>query len=394
MKKIRILRIIARLNIGGPAIQAVLLTGALNNDEFESMLVTGPVEKGEAEMSSLLSKHNVAPVVIKEICREIRPVKDIIAFFKICGVIKKYKPHIIHTHTAKAGTLGRLAGFLLRVPVRVHTFHGHTFYGYFNPLKNFIFLNIERLLSRITDKVITISPLQMKDVTEKYKAAPGTRCIIVPLGIPLDEYLKVDPVPSGKEDIGFNKDDIVIGTVGRLTGIKNHKFFLEAADLFYSSTPDEKVKFAIVGDGKLKEELISYRDSLGLAKEVRIFGWQEDLARFYSAFDVFILTSKNEGTPVSAIEAMASARPVVATEVGGVSDLVKEGKAGFLVKPGKHKEFVEKLRELIYNIETRLLMGKAARDSVKEVYSITRLINDIIVLYKQTLKEKDGQYGK
>ena len=387
--KIRILRIIARLNIGGPAIQAVLLTGALNNDEFESILVAGPVEKGEAQMSSLLSKYNVTPVFIKEIGREIRPIKDIIAFFKICGLIKRYRPHVIHTHTAKAGSLGRLAAFFLRVPVRIHTFHGHTFYGYFNPLKNFMFLNIERLLSKITDKIITISPLQLKDITEKYKAASRDRCIIMPLGIELGEYLKVDPMPSGKENIGFSKDDIIIGTVGRLTGVKNHKFFLEAADLFYSTTKDEKVKFAIVGDGKLKEELISYRDSLGLAKKVRIFGWQEDLSRFYSAFDVFVLTSRNEGTPVSAIEAMASARPVVATDVGGVSDLVKEGKTGFLVKSGNHKEFVEKLKELIYNIETRLLMGKAARDSVKEVYSITHLINAIIILYRRALKEKD-----
>jgi len=388
MKKIRILRIIARLNIGGPAIQAVLLTGALNNDEFESILVAGPVEKGEAEMSSLLSKHNVAPVFMKEIGREIRPVKDIKAFFKICALIKKYRPHVIHTHTAKAGTLGRLAAFFLRVPVRVHTFHGHTFYGYFNPLKNFIFLNIERLLSSITDKIITISPLQLSDVTARYKAAPRKRCIIMPLGIELGKYLKVNPEPGGKENIGFGKEDIIIGTVGRLTGVKNHKFFLETADLFYRTIKDERIKFAIVGDGKLKNELMAYRDALGLAEKVRIFGWQEDLARFYSAFDVFTLTSKNEGTPVSAIEAMASARPVVATDVGGLSDLVREGETGFLIKPGKHKEFVEKLKELIYNRGTSLSMGKAGRDSVKEVYSIKRLINDIIVLYKQTLKKK------
>ena len=259
MKKIKVFRIIARLNIGGPAIQSILLTNALNTDRFESILVSGIVEKGESQMDFLLNKYNVKPIFIPELRREVNPISDFIAFCKICRLIIREKPDIIHTHTSKAGVIGRLAAFLLRVPVKVHTFHGHTFYGYFNRYKSRIFLNIERMLSRITDLIIAISPRQAEDI-EKYKIANKPKCKIVWLGLDLDMCFAINPQAKEKERVGFKNDEIIVGTVGRITGIKNHRFFLEVAQKFCLSQPQHNVKFVIVGDGELRNQIENYRD--------------------------------------------------------------------------------------------------------------------------------------
>lgn len=391
MKKIRILRLIARLNIGGPAIQSILLADAFNKEEFESLLVSGAVEKGEAQMNSLLDKYAINTVFIPEFGREIRPIKDISTLIKVFGIMRKYRPHIVHTHTAKAGFIGRLAAFLARVPVRVHTFHGHTFYGYFSPFKNFVLLNIERLLSKITDRIITISPLQLADVTKKFKVADEKQCAVIPLGLELGDYLELASEPAGKEAIGFKAEDIIIGTVGRLTKVKNHKLFLEIASLFYSRHGETNVKFAIVGDGKLKNEITDLCDKFGLTDKVRIFGWQTDMARFYSAFDVFLLTSRNEGTPVSVIEALASSRPVVSSNVGGVADVLRDGETGYLVKTQDPKDFVVKIEQLIYNRETRISMGRKGRESVRDTFEAARLIRDLKKLYMELLNRKGAR---
>ncbi|MFA5147131.1 MAG: glycosyltransferase family 4 protein [Candidatus Omnitrophota bacterium] len=385
---IKVLRIIARLNIGGPAVQAILLTNALNSGGFESMLVSGMVDRGEAEMTFLLKEYGVRPVFIRRFARPINPLNDVISFFAIYRLIKGYRPHIVHTHTSKAGFIGRIAAFTAGVPVKVHTFHGHTFSGYFGALKSRIFLGLERFLSRLTDVVIAISPLQHNDLVKTYKVVDSGKCRVVPLGLPLDGYLSIDPARKTKEGIGFGDDDIVIGTVGRMTGIKNHKLFLEIARLFLDSYGGNDVKFVIVGDGELKEELIAYRDRLALADKVRVFGWQEDMVRFYSAFDIFLLTSKNEGTPVAMIEAMASSVPILSTGVGGVPDVLAGSRGGYMVKGSDPAAFVDKLKAMVSDKALRNSMGKDARNAVRETFHKNRLVNDIKGLYTELLKEK------
>jgi len=388
MEKIRVLRIIARLNIGGPAIQTILLTNALNNDEFESLLVTGVVEKGEGQMDFLIERYHVKSVLIPELGRNIRPIRDIMTLFKVYGVIKQFKPHIVHTHTSKAGFMGRVASMLAGVPVKIHTFHGHTFFGYFNPLASRFFLKIERILALFTDRIIAVSPLQFEEIVDKYKVTKREKCIVIPLGIDLDAFLKIDPTAKIKKEIGFNDDDMVIGTVGRMTDIKNHRLFLSIASLMYDSIRTPKLRFAIIGNGELKRDIIRYRDELGLTDIVRIFDWQSDIAKFYRAFDIFLLTSRNEGTPVSCIEAMASGLPVVSTAVGGVPDVVKNGQTGYVIKSFDPAAFTNTISMLMHDKDARFALGMEGRKFVKDAFSKERLIKDIKSLYHEILKEK------
>lgn len=391
-KKIKILRIVTRLNIGGPAIHSILLTNALNSAEYESILVSGAVEKGEVRMDSLINKYKVEPIFIPELKREIRPIADLISFFKVCKLIKQHKPDIVHTHTAKAGLIGRLAAFVMRVPVKVHTFHGHTFYGYFNRVMNMIVVFIERMLAKITDVIIVISTLQEQDIVQKYRITNREKCRMVPLGLELDKYFAINPElekKGAKEDIDFRGDDIIVGTVGRITRVKNHKLFLEIARRFYDTHKRDDVKFVIVGDGELKTEIINYRDELKLNDKVHLVGWQDDVSKFYSAFDIFVLTSKNEGTPVSMIEAMASGIPAVSTNVGGVPDLLYARRGGYLVDNFNKEEFVRKLNMLATrNPALRISVGEAARRTVRNRFNRNSLTENIRFIYEKHLEKK------
>ena len=389
-EKIKIFRLMTRLNIGGPAIQGAILTNAFNNEKFESVLVAGVMERGEEQMDFLLSKYGVKPIFIPKLKREIRPLADIVSLYRICKLMKQYRPDIVHTHTAKAGFLGRVAAFFVRVPIRVHTFHGHTFYGYFNSLKNSMFLFVERVLAKLTNAIIAISPLQHKDITETYKVTKKDKCEIIPLGLDLDDYLRINFFPKHKENIGLKNEDIVIGTVGRITEIKNHKLFLDIAQIFYDSdiAKNISVKFILIGGGELKDEIESYKNKLGLKDKVFLTGWQKNMTKIYSAMDIFVLTSKNEGTPISMIEAMASGIPAVSTEVGGVADVLIDNETGYLVNDFDKKDFVKKLIKLISDKDLRERMGKTARDSVKNKFSKGRLIRDINILYEKLIKER------
>ncbi len=290
----------------------------------------------------------------------------------------------------------------------MHTFHGHTFYGYFSRFKNEIFLIIERLLGKITDKIIAITLLQEDEIVNKYKIIDQTKCQSIRLGSELDKFLDIPLEPRQKNQIGFEEDDILIGTVGRITKIKNHKFFLEVAREFYDGyTNDDSniaahmanhVKFVIVGDGELRSDIEEYIDRLSLKGKVCITGWQKDMDKFYSAFDVFVLTSKNEGTPMSIIEAMASGLPIVATSVGGVPGpelrIMGDGvqNAGFLIDNFDRKDFVHKLRLLVgsgpYSANLRNAHGERARNIAASMFRSDRLVTDIRNLYEKLAREK------
>ena len=348
-------------------------------------------------------ERGVRPIYIPELSRELNPLKDLIAFVKICRIIKAEKPDIIHTHTAKAGALGRIAGIyyncLVRLPAcrqgrlrpfgarndavkLIHTFHGHVFEGYFNRLFRCIFILIERCLAYFTCRVITVSE-SVKNELAGLGICQAEKIQVIPLGFELEKFLGVAP---------RNKEEIVnIGIVGRLAPVKNHRLFLEAAASILKEKPRLKARFKIIGDGQLRSELEEYARELKIAPWVEFTGWQKDLPAVYSDLDVVCLTSLNEGTPVSLIEAMASGKAVVATEVGGVPELlgeVAEERDGFSIrergissKPKDTQGFARALTFILANPEARKSLAQAAREYVKTVFSKERLVRDMENLY-------------
>ena len=368
----KIVRIIARLNIGGPARNAVLLSEGFR----DTVLVCGEVEGSEGDMMYLAREKGIKPVIIKELGRELSWKDDWLAFWKIYKIICKEKPDIIHTHTAKAGTLGRFAGILYGKAILIHTFHGHVFHGYFGRIKTAFFICVERFLALFTDKIITVSENLKKELVEKFKITPENKISVIELGFELDELFKLPP----RE----NKEVINIGIVGRLVPVKNHKMLFKVAKRVKGK--GLRVKIAVIGDGEMREELEKYVIELGIEDKVEFRGWIKDLKAISEGLDIVVLTSLNEGTPVSLIEAMAAGRPVVTTNVGGVKDIVEDGKSGYLVESGNVEEFTKKLLELVRDPEKRRTFGQNGRNIVKNRFTKERLIKDTKELYNNLLK--------
>jgi glycosyltransferase involved in cell wall biosynthesis len=319
-RKIKVLRIITRLNIGGPAKHVVLLTQGLNNDVFESVLACGSLGRGEGDMLGYALEKGVNLRTILELRREVNLLLDLGALLKIILMIIKEKPDIIHTHTAKAGSLGRAAGILYNlIPFKrktflVHTFHGHIFDGYFGKVEARAYLFIEKILAFFTDRIVAVSA-SVRDELISLGIADEAKIYIISLGLELNELLDIN-IPLEK------KSGVRVGIIGRLVPVKNLRLFLDAALIVTRRNPDLKVRFVIAGDGELRDDLRGYAARLGLNEHVDFLGWQKELKKLYASLDIVSLTSLNEGTPVSLIEGMASARPIVATCVGGVKDLM------------------------------------------------------------------------
>jgi glycosyltransferase involved in cell wall biosynthesis len=385
--KIKILRVIARLNIGGPAIHVVLLTAGLDRRHFESVLVSGSENPGEGSMLDYALSHGVQPVIIPEIVGEFSlGPRELRAVAHLYRLIRRERPHIVHTHTAKAGFVGRLAARLARVPVVVHTFHGHVLHGYYGFLKTHLLRHMERGLARLTDRVIAVSE-GVKQELETYSVATGEKIQVVPLGLELDPFFNA---PEGKgafrREWQLNGVERLVGIVGRLFPIKNHHLFLDAATLV--AKQESAARFAIVGDGVLRPDVERHARHLGLADRVIFTGWRRDLPRIYADLDVLAVTSNNEGTPVSAIEAMAAGCPVVATRVGGLPDLIRDGETGYLVPPGDAPALAAALLHLLRDPEMARRMGETARSMVRHRFAAQRLISDMEWLYLGLLERK------
>lgn len=393
MGTIKVLRIITRMNIGGPAIQAALLSAGLNKEKFSSLLMTGSVGKAEGDMSYLAAESGVEPFVLSSLQRELNLWKDIESFFKIYNFITRERPDIVHTHMAKAGAIGRLAAKLAGTPVIIHTYHGHIFHSYFSSARSRLFLLIEKILAAITDRIISISEKQKSEIGEYLNLNDG-KFEIIPLGFDLAKFLadeNKDAAHRLKEELKIPEDAIVIGTVGRLTAVKNQRMFIEAASNLKKRFQDKKIIFLIVGDGELREALITFSNSLGLYKDVIFAGWRKDMDSVYSAMDIVGLTSLNEGTPVALIEALANAKPVVATDVGGVRDVLEDGKSALVVPKGDVAAFTEAVSKLIEDKEKRDEFSRFGRNFIREKYSKDKLIKSIENLYIEELRRK-GRY--
>lgn len=402
---LKIVRIIARLNVGGPARHVVWLTKELQSGEFKSVLLTGTVPEGEEDMSYFAVENRVEPVYIEAMSRELSP-KDVVSLWKIFQQLKLEKPDVIHTHTAKAGTVGRTAGFLYRwltwktligKPRRVkviHTFHGHVFHSYYGASKTKIFLFIEKMLAHFaTDKIVVISRQQLSEIHEKFGVGKKEQFEIIPLGIDLQTFADWRAKRNIlREEIGAKNDDLLVGLVGRLTEVKNHALFLQVVKIHKENPGSAKLKFVIVGDGHLREKLESEAETLGVKDLITFLGNRNDADVFYAGLDIVALTSLNEGTPLSLIEAMANEKAVVSTAVGGVVDLlgkVEEQKTGFQIcergisaASDDAAGFCSGLEYLVKNEGLRENCGRRGREYVSANYGKSRLVNDIKSLYK------------
>jgi len=383
--KTRVMRVIARLNIGGPAIHTILLTAGLDAARFESTLVTGVEEAYEGNMLDLAAQKGVQPLVIPELGREINPLKDWVTLLKLYRLFRDRRPHIVHTHTAKAGTVGRMAARLAGVPVIVHTFHGHVFHDYFGPLQTRVFIGIERLLASLSDRIVTVSDGQRRELAD-YGVASRDKIAVVPLGFELDALLNCEPLRGQlRWELGIPDGTALVGIVARLTAIKNHRLFLDAARLIVEA--GQAAMFLIVGDGKLRADLEAYVAELKLAERVIFTGWRRDLPRIYADLDVVALSSLNEGTPVSLIEAMAAAKPVVATRVGGVSDVILDKESGYLVQSEDAEGLARGILDLLRAPDRAREMGLAGRVAVHPKYASETLLANIEKLYLELLRE-------
>ncbi|MBU1808066.1 MAG: glycosyltransferase family 4 protein [Candidatus Omnitrophica bacterium] len=387
---VKVLRIITRLNIGGPAIHAILLSSSLNDGGvYKNILVTGSVSESEGDMADFARSKGIDPIVIPGLTREISIKNDFRAFRDIYRLIRKERPDIVHTHMAKAGTLGRFAAIIAGVPVKVHTFHGHVFDGYFNPVKANIFVLIEKLLALFTDKVIMVSERVRADIVNRLKVVSESKSVVIPLGLELDRFAACESEKgSFRKRLGVSPDTLLVGIVGRLVPIKNHRMFLEAAAEMKNSPLWPRVKFVVVGDGEMRGNIEDYAEKLGIKDRLILTGWIEDLAPVYADLDVVALTSLNEGTPVSLIEAMASGRAVISTDVGGVRDLIEDGMNGLLVKSGDAASLSDRLTSLLMDDKLRTELGAKGRGFVINRFSKERLAKDIGLLYGDLIAGK------
>src|SRR3954471_5045844 len=385
--RIKILRVIARLNMGGPALHVAYLTAGLRERGYDTTLVAGTLARGEDSMAFVAEARDVHTIRIDELGREISPLRDLLATVRLARLIRRERPDILHTHTAKAGTVGRVAALLAgrrRPAIVVHTFHGHVLRGYFGPFRSRLFRLLERWLASQSTALIAVSP-QVRDDLVALGVAPKERFAVIRLGIELDE--RVAGTENGRREsrryLGIPGDRFAVGWIGRMTPVKRTDDVLVA----FKQLRDDGVDavLCMVGDGPDRADLERRAHELGIVRDTVFLGYQEDVAQYYAAFDALVLPSSNEGTPVSAIEALAAGRPVVATRVGGVPDVVQEGEDGFLVEPGAIGDLADRLAQLARDPQLRERMGRAGRDRVMSRYAVERLVEDVDRLYRSLL---------
>ncbi|WP_447968626.1 glycosyltransferase [Nitrospira sp. M1] len=415
-RKIKVVRVIARLNIGGPAKQAIFLTHSLNGRNVQSSLITGVVGYDEESLALSKLEEEGDVYILPTLGREISLWQDIHTFFELCKIFKAIRPDIVHTHTAKAGTLGRLAAIWVRVPIKVHTFHGHVFRKYFGHIKTTLFVCIERLLSYATDRIVVVSESQRRELTDDFHIAPVGKFHIIPLGFNLESFASSGSMVEARSEFGIDSNAFVVGFVGRLVPIKNPFLLLEAfynAEVFRHTTPsffnmhNEPWSVIVAGGGELLEVMQSEVEARDFSKRFIFCGWQQHVEHVHAAVNVVVLTSLNEGTPVALIEAMASGKPFIATNVGGVIDLmVGTGSSYTAVNGGvftvyqngilvESQDVVGLAGALLYiatHLEEAHAMGAVGREFSVKLFDEQRLLGDIRGLYQDLLVEKGIQY--
>ena len=382
--------------MGGPTYNVSILSKYLY-PEYETLLLAGNKLNSEESSEFIAQKYGIKPIYIKNMHRRLSIIDDFLAYKQIRKIIKEFKPDIVHTHAAKSGALGRLAAYHEKVPQIYHTFHGHVFHSYFNRLRSMFYIIVERFLARKSTNIIAISDTQRKELVDKYKICNREKTVVIPLGFDLIRFQKnvFENRKIFRNRFTIKDDEVAIGIIGRLTAIKNHQYFLDAFKHLMESTK-KKIKGIIVGDGEDKEELMTYAESLGLGyttidetnhnKPLCFTSWQKNIEMVNAGLDIVVLTSLNEGTPVSLIEAQAAGNPVVSTNVGGVRDILIENNTGYVADKNNFIKFAEYLKKLVDDKSLREKMGRNGINFVNKRFTYPRLVADMTELYDQGLR--------
>ena len=393
----RVLCVLNRLIIGGPSIIAAYLT-YYARPEFETLMVIGGKDDHEQDANFITDQFGIQPVVVPEMRRAIRFLDDRAAYRRIKSIIRDFRPDIVHTHAAKSGALGRLAAFATGVPVTIHTFHGHVFHSYFSPLKTKAFIRAERYLAARSSGIIAISDLQKQELAGEFRICEPGKIRVIPLGLDLAPFREgqEEKRAAFRQRFAIADDELVIGLVGRIVPVKNHSLFLAMADELARST-GRRLRFFLVGDGDERPAIEAECAARGLdytyypeqprAALVTCTSWQTRMDEVYAGMDIVALTSHNEGTPVSLIEAQAAGRPVVATKVGGVADTMADGHTGFLVAAGAASEGAARLRALVEDDLLRAAMGAAGRAFAAEKFSVQGMVQQTTAYYHELLQQ-------
>ena len=386
-----------RINVGGPTYHAGFLTKYLDKNKFETLLLSGQINNEEASGQYILDDMKVNVKYLKNMYRKINVINDIRAYFELKKIIKDFKPDIVHTHAAKSGALGRLAALSQNVPVIIHTFHGHIFHSYFGFLKTTFYKLIEKFLAKKSSKIIAISKNQKQELSSTYKICKPEHISVINLGFDLNKFSKNKNYKRSvfRKEYNISKDEIAIGIVGRLTQIKNQKLFIDLIEKINSSSSCN-VKSFIIGDGEDFNFLKKYASSKQLIfstpdekydnQKLVFTSWRKDMDYVYNGLDIVCLTSLNEGTPVTLIEAQASGKPVVSTNVGGVVDVLIDGKSGFVVKNNNLEDLYNKTLMLINDKKMRINFSSFGQKYVNQKFSYKRLVLDIENLYLNLTK--------
>ena len=405
----RVLRIINRFNLGGPTHNAAYLTRYLP-DDYETLLVGGSQEATEEGSHHILHNLGVEPLILPELQREVAPWRDRGAYTRIKKLIKEFKPDIVHTHAAKAGAVGRMAAADLGVKAIVHTFHGHVFHSYFGPVRTALYKNIERFLARRSSKIVAISEKQKSELVDEHRITHADKVNVIPLGFDLDRFQKDQAAKRAlfRKVYGVADDEIAIGIVGRLVPIKNHDLFLEVLARVSKRT-GRKLRAFIVGDGEERDRLEARTSALGLSQVagpyfnghgfghgvngkpmvpsalVTFTSWIKEVDIVNAGVDIVMLTSLNEGTPVSLIEAQAADRPIVSTRVGGIENVVLQDRTALLSESGDTAGLEEHLLRLVEDDALRARMGGGGWAHVRERFHYARLVQDMDAMYRELL---------
>jgi glycosyltransferase involved in cell wall biosynthesis len=394
-ERVRVLRVIARLNVGGPALHVSYLTKGLTERGYDTILVAGQVGGTEGSMEYASRELDVEPHLLSPLRRDISAWSDSAAVFQLRDLIRSYRPHIVHTHTAKAGTVGRTAAAIARVPeppIVVHTFHGHVLRGYFGAAQTAVFRGIERSLARRTDRLVAVSP-EVRDDLIAQRIAPPEKFEVIRLGLDLDRRATPDRSEAAamRARLGVLDSSLLIAWLGRMTEIKRVDDLLTAFAMLRDRGVDAHL--ALAGDGPLRLQLEGLARELGISDRAHFIGLQQEVAALYGAADVVALTSRNEGTPVTLIEGLAAGTAVVSTDVGGVRDVVRDGETGLLVEAGDTDGIASAFERLGADPTFRQALGDAGRVDVRARYSVERLLGDVDDLYRRLLAEREAEHA-
>jgi glycosyltransferase involved in cell wall biosynthesis len=381
---LKIVRVITRMNAGGPAVHVCLLAEGLEERGYQSLLVAGVCEEEQGDIPARIPP-DLQMATVPWLSRSISPLRDLAALWSVYRLIRREKPSIVHTHTAKAGMVGRVAALLAGVPIIVHTFHGNSLRGYFSPLASAVFRRIERLLARITDRICVVSNQQLEEISGEFRVARAEKIRVIPLGLDLEAELR-QPLPQLSDGV------LRVGWIGRLVEIKGVPLLI--ATIEEAARRDLPIEFLVAGDGPERKQIQTAVDRFGSGR-VRWSGWVRDICDFAASCHVLIQTSKNEGTPVALIQGMAAGRPFVSTAAGGVVDLVigaplrREGGCGWyrngVLASADPISLASALEHFLSSPSCLEQMGSAARQFAAERFRKERLAADLDLLYRELL---------